>query len=83
MEGVEREGEYYFNCIRVAELVQEAFLRGEAPETMEWYVMVIILNSEGNTMGIGLMEVLCNFIATIINVRIKKYITLHGPLCGF
>ena len=51
----EREGGDDHNWIRVTELVQEAFLRGDVPETMKGSVMVLNPQGGDNFRGIGLV----------------------------
>ena len=74
----EKEGGDDQNRCRLVELVQEAFLRGDVPETMKLSMMVLTPKVAEDLRDIGLVEVLWRLIAIIINGRLQQPTTIHG-----
>ena len=64
-------------------LVQAAFREGELAEEVTWQVVVLIPKGKKEYRFIGLVEVIWEVVAAILNRRLTASITYHDFLHGF
>ena len=67
----------------MVELVQTELWEGVLTEEAIWQAVVLIPKGGGDHRGIGLLEVVCNVVAVILNFRFTASITYHDSLHGF
>ena len=65
------------------DLVQTAFRDGDLAEGETWQAGVLIPKGEKDYRGIGLVKVMWNVVAAILNCRFTASITYHEVLHGF
>ena len=65
------------------ELVQTAFRDGVLAEEATWQAVVLIPKGKKDYRGIGLVEVVWEVVAAILNRRFTSSITYHDALHGF
>ena len=63
--------------------MQEAFGKSWLAEENTWQAVLLILKGEMYCRGIGLVEVMWNVVAEILNIRITSSITFHDFLHGY
>ena len=69
--------------MRGVELVQTAFRDKELAEKATWQAVVLIPKGKKDYQGIGLVEVVWEVVAAILNRRFTSSITYHDALHGF
>ena len=71
------------NWEKVVYLVQTAFGEGRLAEENTWQEVVLIPKGGKDYRGIGLVEVVWEVVAEVLNLRLTAYITFHDFLHGF
>ena len=64
-------------------MTKMAFREDRLSEELTWTTMVLLLKGRGDYREIGLVEVIWNMSATILNNRLRAYISVHDYLHGF
>ena len=64
-------------------LMKVAFQEGRLPVALIWMTMVLLSKWGGEYRWIGLVEVIYNICASIVNNRLCSTITLYDALNGF
>ena len=70
------------NWTMVMGLVQSEFREGKLAEEAMWQAVVLIPKGKTDYQGIGLVEVMWNVVAEILNRRLTASITFHDFLHG-
>ena len=52
-------------------MTQLAFREGHLPDDLTWTTMTLLEKGQGDYRGIGMVEMIYNMIATIINNRLR------------
>ena len=71
------------NWAMVLDLIHTAFREGTLAEEFAWQAVVLILKGKKDYLGVGLVEVMWNALAAILNFRLVASITFHNFLHGF
>ena len=66
--------------MRVVDLVQVAFREGKLAEEATWQALVLLTKGKKDYWGIGLVEVMWNVVAAILNRRFAASNTYHDFL---
>ena len=64
----------------VASMAQMALWEGLLLVELTWNTMILLLKGQGEYGRIGLVDVIWKIIASIINTRLRFYVSLHNAL---
>ena len=64
-------------------MTQMAFREGHLPAEMTQTTTVLLPKLWGDYRGIGVVEVICNMVTTIISARLRASVSLHNSMHGF
>jgi hypothetical protein len=71
------------HCDVLVTLVGHMWQTGELPTVRPWSTTVLLPKPDGSTQGIGLLEVLCELLTSIIDGNLKASISFYDALHGF